>query len=415
MSICLDESATPGRQYRPRPDADDDAAVRTPQSGASGSERSECGTVGTTRPGPEQGSADGARAHRSNSMDETATPGTFRFERSHSIEIDAPAAVVYDYVTNPNSWPEWITVSHHIESADRPLEAGETFAEQWFSRVEVRLDWTVLESDWPRRWVARTHADFLGPIVVRYDFEELPGGRSRYTRTVTNPARPKAATEGAIRRIDEEAATALANIRHHAETRYAERATARREAIAAAMADIHGIVGTGAPDRAALSRVRERLVALASREELFPRGDLPPPMPGSGGRSILYRLAEDDDHGFALYANASLGGYGTVVHNHATWAVIAGVRGTEQNRFYDRTAEGGVAQRGAVDVVAGRGVAFMPDDLHAIFIDAPLLNFHLYGRGLEQLATREFYDEPSGSWKVFPPHSDIREARDGRA
>ena len=340
---------------------------------------------------------------------------TFAFERSHDIVIEAPAAVVFDYVTNPQSWPEWIAVSHRVESADRPLVRGETFREQWFSRHEVQLDWIVLEADWPRRWVAETHAAFLGPIVIRYDFETLPGGDCRFRRTVGNPARPKAPSDEVVARIDAEAATALGNIKARVERGYAARAAARREAIATAMADIHGLVGTGAPDRHDLSKVRERLVELASRSDLFPRGDLPPPLPGSGGRSILYRLAEDEDHGFALYANASLGGYGTPAHNHTTWAVIAGVHGSELNRFYDRSEDGGVAQRGEFEVVAGRGVAFMPDDLHSIHIDAPLLNFHLYGRGLEQLDRREYYEADSRQWRVFPAHSDIRDARSGRA
>lgn len=348
------------------------------------------------------------------STDRTADR-TFAFERSHDIVIDAPAAAVFDYVTNPQSWPEWIAVSHQVESADRPLERGETFTEQWFSRHEVRLDWTVLESDWPVRWVAETHADFLGPIVIRYDFESLADGTSRFTRTVGNPARPKAPSAEVVARIDAEAQTALGNIKSRVERNYAARAAARLEAIAAAMADIHGIVGADAPDRHVLARVRERLVALALRADLFPRGDLPPPIPGAGNRSILYRLAEDNDHGFALYANASLGGYGTPAHNHTTWAVIAGVHGKELNRFYDRSDDGGVAQRGEFEVVAGRGVAFLPDDLHSIHIDAPLLNFHLYGLGLEQLARREYYDSAAGRWSVFPAHSDIRDARTGRA
>jgi predicted metal-dependent enzyme (double-stranded beta helix superfamily)/uncharacterized protein YndB with AHSA1/START domain len=348
-------------------------------------------------------------------MSEASASGTIAFERSHDIVIDAPAAVVFDYVTNPQSWPEWIAVSHRVESADRPLGRGETFSEQWFSRQEVRLDWIVLEADWPQRWVAETHADFLGPIVVRYDFEPLPGGGSRFRRTVRNPARPKAPTPAMVDRIDAEAETALGNIKARVEQGYATRTAARCDAIGAAMADIHGLVGEDAPDRSVLSKVRDRLVALAMRADLFPRGDLPPPFPDEGKRSILYRLAEDDDHGFALYANASLGGYGTPAHNHTTWAVIAGVHGNELNRFYDRSADGGVAQRGELEVVAGRGVAFMPDDLHSIHIDAPLLNFHLYGLGLEQLHRREYYDPDSRQWSVFPAHSDIRDARAGRA
>ena len=46
---------------------------------------------------------------------------TVSFERSHSILIDATPEKILDYVTNPNSWPEWIAASHHIESVDRPL------------------------------------------------------------------------------------------------------------------------------------------------------------------------------------------------------------------------------------------------------------------------------------------------------
>src|SRR5690606_14725361 len=156
---------------------------------------------------------------------------------------------------------------------------------------------------------------------IRYDFELVDGGRCRFTRHVGNPARPRPPSAEVVARIDAEAATALGNIKSRVEQGYATRSAARREAVAGALADIHALGGPAAPRRHVLSRVRDRLVGLAERAELFPRGDLPPPFPGTGGRSILYRLAEDEDHGFALYANASLGGYGTPAHNHTTWAV----------------------------------------------------------------------------------------------
>jgi len=56
-------------------------------------------------------------------------------------------------------------------------------------------------------------------------------------------------------------------------------------------------------------------------------------------------------------------------------------------------------------------VTFMPEDLHSIHIDAPLINFHMYGLGLEQLDKRRFYKPQENAWSVFPAHSDIREAR----
>jgi predicted metal-dependent enzyme (double-stranded beta helix superfamily) len=189
-----------------------------------------------------------------------------------------------------------------------------------------------------------------------------------------------------------------------------ERAAERRKAIDAAVADIREIERREGVTRASLENIKARLVQLAARTDLFDPKDYPPPEPGQKLRSCLYRLSEDADHRFALYANASVGGYGTPAHNHTTWAVIVGVTGEELNKFYDR-ADGGVKVKGSDVVRQGTGVAFLPEDLHSIHIEAPLLNFHMYGLALEQLHKREFYKEKEGRWAVFPAHSDIREAR----
>jgi len=190
-----------------------------------------------------------------------------------------------------------------------------------------------------------------------------------------------------------------------------DRATERRKEIEAAVTDIRDIERRDGVNPESLAKIKSRLIRLASRTDLFDQKDYPPPAPGEKLRSCLYRLAEDPDHRFALYANSSLGGYGTPAHNHTTWAVIVGVTGEEQNRFYDRSPDGGVREKGREVVRQGTGVAFMPSDLHSIHIDAPLLNFHMYGLGLEQLHRREFYKEKEGRWEVFPAHSDIRDAR----
>jgi predicted metal-dependent enzyme (double-stranded beta helix superfamily) len=191
------------------------------------------------------------------------------------------------------------------------------------------------------------------------------------------------------------------------------RAEERTREIDAALADIRRIEGAGVT-RENLERIKQRLIKLASRTDLFDPADFPPPAPGGKRNSCLYRLAEDSEHRFALYANSSNGTYGTPAHNHTTWAVIVGVTGEELNRFYDRNAEG-VRQKGEYVVKQGTGVTFLPEDLHSIHISAPLLNFHMYGLGLEQLDKREYYDSKEKRWSVFPPHSDIREARAGRS
>jgi len=189
-----------------------------------------------------------------------------------------------------------------------------------------------------------------------------------------------------------------------------KRAIARKEEIEAAVADVRQIEKKDGVTRASLEKIKLRLMRLAARQELFTAADYPPPQPGSKRNSCLYRVAEDADHRFALYVNSSDGNYGTPAHNHTTWAVIVGVSGEELNRFYDRV-DSGVKEKGNAVVKQGTGVAFMPEDLHSIHIQAPLINFHMYGLALEELHHREYYKTEERAWKVFPPHSDIREAR----
>jgi predicted metal-dependent enzyme (double-stranded beta helix superfamily) len=185
----------------------------------------------------------------------------------------------------------------------------------------------------------------------------------------------------------------------------------RQREIEAAVADVRAIEARDGVTRESLEKIKQRLIRLAARKDLFTAADFPPPAPGGKRNSCLYRISEDADHRFALYANSSDGNYGTPAHNHTTWAVIVGVSGEELNRFYDRAPDG-VRQKGEHVVKQGTGVAFMPEDLHSIHIEAPLVNFHMYGLALEQLKSREYYDAKSAAWKIFPPHSDIREARE---
>ncbi|MCG6876361.1 MAG: cysteine dioxygenase [Betaproteobacteria bacterium] len=189
----------------------------------------------------------------------------------------------------------------------------------------------------------------------------------------------------------------------------------RNSLIASAVADVRAIEAGEGVTRESLGKIRTRLAKLAERTDLFTLDDFPPPKPGDRRSSCLYRLAEDDDHRFALYANTGNGSYASPAHNHTTWAVIVGVSGEELNRLYDRIPGGGVREKGQHVVRQGTGVAFMPDDFHSIHIDGAVLNFHMYGLALEQLPRREYYDPAKDAWAVYPPHSDIREARPGRA
>jgi uncharacterized protein YndB with AHSA1/START domain len=143
------------------------------------------------------------------------------FVRKHHILIEATPEMVFDYVCNPHSWPEWLTASHKIEGPDQPLKLGQTFREQWqIRRGTIELHWTVTESNRPRAWMCEANTDFIGPIVIRYTFEG-EGGRTRYARELTNPNRQSEPTEEQLMRMDEEARTGLNNIKKQIERRFA--------------------------------------------------------------------------------------------------------------------------------------------------------------------------------------------------
>ncbi len=194
------------------------------------------------------------------------------------------------------------------------------------------------------------------------------------------------------------------------------REQARTAAIETTVAAVRRIERERGVSRDALEAIKIELLKLAARTDLFPLADFPAPTPGSARPSCLYRLSEDADHRFALYANSAHARYVNNPHNHTTWAVIVGVHGEEPNRFYRRSADGGVEQTGGEIVRPGTGVAFMPDDLHSLDIkgEAPMLNFHMYGLALEQLHRRQYYRAEDHTWHHYPAHSDIREARIAR-
>jgi predicted metal-dependent enzyme (double-stranded beta helix superfamily) len=186
----------------------------------------------------------------------------------------------------------------------------------------------------------------------------------------------------------------------------------RKEAVSEAVSNIRAELDGKPVTPELLCFVEAELLKLAKREDLFSFEDFPPPSEEDPRASCLYRLSEDEDHRFALYANVANAAVNAPPHDHTTWAVIVGVRGQEENRFYDKVTTG-VEQKGGTIVEKGTAVKLMPDDLHSIHIrpGEPVLNFHMYGLALEQLPGRNYWSEPNKEWRTFPAHTDIREAR----
>lgn len=154
-------------------------------------------------------------------------PATFPFEHSNEIIIAGPAEAIFDYVTNPKSWPEWLPSSHEIDCENRPMRFGDTFHEHWSTRSgPVDLDWVVIACDRPRLWIGMTETPFTGSIVVQYDFHPLTSetgvteaGVTKFVRTVRNPQRPRRVTDEQLANFDAEAKLGLANIKAKVEAR----------------------------------------------------------------------------------------------------------------------------------------------------------------------------------------------------
>ena len=181
----------------------------------------------------------------------------------------------------------------------------------------------------------------------------------------------------------------------------------RREAeVARVVADVRKIEREMGVTREGLEKIKQRLLQLAADRSLFPPEHFPL---GPDEDSVIYRLSEDPDHRFAMYMSTTRAGRETPPHNHTTWACIVGVKGKEHNRLYDRVDDGKTPFRGEVrererfTVEHGKGIAFLPDDIHSIHLEgeAPMLMIHMYGLALDKLDKRIAFNREDGTYRHF--------------
>lgn len=175
----------------------------------------------------------------------------------------------------------------------------------------------------------------------------------------------------------------------------------RHAAIEAFITEARRIAGNGEIDRPTLERIGASLTALGNQAELFPLAHFPVE---AGTHGTIYRLAEDPDGRFALFASAGVPGKAVPPHDHTTWAVIAGVHGREHNVLYRRLPDAAPGEgrlervREQTAVRGGPAVTLLPNDVHTIAIegDEPGLHLHFYGISLDRLDRRVKFAGPEG-------------------
>jgi predicted metal-dependent enzyme (double-stranded beta helix superfamily) len=171
----------------------------------------------------------------------------------------------------------------------------------------------------------------------------------------------------------------------------------RKSAVLKLIAGAKAVIDIQGLTRSSLVDILARLQELAAKRQYWDADTYPAP---KGSRSALYKIAEDPIRGFALYLKVACPGEKVLPHNHMTWACIAAVDGREDSILYRREDRGSgpgqasLTETRRVVVEPGKGIAFMPDDIHSNANSGPdtARHLHFYGQALETLTSRLQFD-----------------------
>lgn len=100
-----------------------------------------------------------------------------------AIEIDRPAAAVFEFVTTPENWPKW----HHsllrvLGASSRGLQAGEATPEDHRAASRYgQAQWTVTEREEPRLWRIEANGAEGGKAWITYTLSDTGHG-TRFER-----------------------------------------------------------------------------------------------------------------------------------------------------------------------------------------------------------------------------------------
>ena len=161
--------------------------------------------------------------------------------------------------------------------------------------------------------------------------------------------------------------------------------------------DLRDLTREGSDDAAMARAVPD----LAKRLVLMKHNWLRPYMcvAGAANAAGIYALHEEPDHSLAIFVVTWLPGDETPPHDHATWAVIAGLDGHETNHWWKRVDDGttpghaDVRRAGSERIDASAIIAMAGDAIHSLHNDSGAVSttLHLYGRNVDY-TDRHKYD-----------------------
>ena len=111
------------------------------------------------------------------------------------------------------------------------------------------------------------------------------------------------------------------------------------------------------------------------------------------GQDVLYPVAVSESGGPSLYLVSDGAGVTSMPHEHQTWAVIVGIRGSEVHTLYERVPGKSTCIRKTSEVSVGAGEVFCmhASELHSTRVGGcqSTYHLHLYGKPLSALPSFE--------------------------
>lgn len=160
----------------------------------------------------------------------------------------------------------------------------------------------------------------------------------------------------------------------------------------------------GTPGEDALAHAAVMLTGFVARH----RGELSFenfPLPEDAADVLCsYELHRNEETGVTLYLNAMRGGVSSVIHDHGTWAILAGIRGTERHCIYKPIVEADSAgyaspsRERELAIGEGQSLALPAGLFHSIHTlpEVPTLLLHLYGCPHDRAHGRRIVDGRTG-------------------
>ena len=149
--------------------------------------------------------------------------------------------------------------------------------------------------------------------------------------------------------------------------------------------DMRAIAAQASTEGEILSRLKPLAIRLARDRELA-RGAAPRVRQRPGGPRCTC-CTRRPDHSLAVFSSAYAAGRGFPPHDHGTWAIVAGVEGTEVDTAWRRIDDGTRAgyakleKGGETLVEAGSAVAMVSGEIHSVEnrTDRTSVSLHVYG------------------------------------